>query len=96
MQAIERPEVQQLIPLVTIETHAFFKAQSNAETAPDLVIITLKNGRTVERAVDKALGMAECPLSRSELMEKFNRCAGTVLSETRARQVQGLLQDFAD
>jgi 2-methylcitrate dehydratase PrpD len=95
--AVERSEIRALIPLITIEKHIDNpQEQDTPETVPDMLIMRLKDGRIIKKVADKAVGMPDSPLSRSELMEKFNRCAGTVLSETRARQLQGLLQDFAE
>lgn len=91
--AVERSEIRALIPLITIEKHAF-NAERGPKAPSDILIIKLKNGQIIEKVADRAVGMPDCPLSRSELMKKFSRCAWPVLGDEQCRQVQSLLQNF--
>lgn len=93
MKAIERPEIHALIPLITMERHAI-TTQNHTLLVPDIVKIELKDGCIFEQQVNEAIGMPNCPLSRTELFTKFTRCAQGILREERADIVKSLLQRF--
>ena len=47
------------------------------------VAIALRDGRTVERHVEHAIGSADCPMSDRDLERKFRDLAGSLLSRAR-------------
>lgn len=93
LEAVKRPEVCALIPLITMERHTTTQENSDPPS-PDIVIIKLKDGRILEKRVDEAKGMPNLPLSETELLEKFTRCTQSVLGESRCQSIKHLLQRF--
>lgn len=91
--AIKRREVCGLIPLITLEKHTATQENGDSPMA-DIVTIRLKDGRTLEKSVDEASGMPNCPLSETELMDKFTRCTQGVLDEQQCQSVQYQLKQL--
>jgi len=58
---------------------------------PAIVTLSLRDGRTLSTRVDHAAGSPERPLTRAEIAEKFLRLTGTVIGESRARELVALV-----
>lgn len=92
-EALQRPDVCDVIPSVILEQHTTVKTDNDSEI-PDMVTIKLKDGRSFDKSVDEASGMPNCPLSEAELWEKFTRCTQGVLGEQQRQLLQDLLKQF--
>ena len=76
---VERTEVQKLsdkVALVTDANQAPVVIDSGGHVD---VSITMKNGRILNRRIEKATGTPTYPLSDEDLKDKFRACAGTIL-----------------
>jgi 2-methylcitrate dehydratase PrpD len=72
---VKRPEVQQLMPRVNLETNQNYDPDVSGASVWDQVRIDLKDGGRLEsERVRRAKGHAERPLSEAELFEKFRAC----------------------
>jgi 2-methylcitrate dehydratase PrpD len=72
---VKRPEVQQLMPRVNIETNQNYDPEVSGASVWDQVRIDLRDGGRLEsEQVRRARGHAERPLSEAELFEKFRAC----------------------
>ncbi len=56
-----------------------------------IVAVTMNDGRTLERKIEKLTGWVGNPLSLEQRMRKFNACAQRVLSADDAERVVGLV-----
>jgi len=93
IEAIKRPEIQKLIPLITMKKHAD-NTQNQDIQMPDIVTIELKNGRILEQTVDQPVGSIDRPISRTALLNKFTRCAQDILDQEQCSEVKRLLLNF--
>ena len=57
-----------------------------------IVSVTLKDGRTVSKKVDRLSGWVGIPLSPEQRLKKFNSCAARVLKPDAAARVVGLVE----
>jgi 2-methylcitrate dehydratase PrpD len=72
---VRRPDVQELMRRVFIETNQDYDAEVSGASVWDQVRIELTAGGTIEsEKVSRAKGHADRPLSESELFEKFRSC----------------------
>jgi 2-methylcitrate dehydratase PrpD len=72
---VRRPEVQDLMRRVGIETNRDYDPEVSGASVFDQVRVELVGGRIVESAkVARAKGHADRPLSEDELFEKFRTC----------------------
>lgn len=91
--AIKRPEIWALIPLISLKRHA--ESQGDCvQPMPDIITIQLNDGHILEKCVEEASGMPNCPLSEAELLDKFTRCAQELLNEQQCQSIQHLLKKF--
>ena len=83
---VSRPDVQALIAKVKVYPDPSITV-ANARVN---IKVVLKNGRTVSEAYYPAKGATDNPLTREELVEKFNECAewGGVPAAKAARAVE--------
>jgi len=87
---VRRPEVQDLMQRVGIETNRNYDPEVSGASVFDQVRIELVGGGVVESAkVARAKGHADRPLSEDELFEKFRTC----LTAGRARIAPDVLFD---
>jgi 2-methylcitrate dehydratase PrpD len=63
---------------------------------PTVVRVTLRDGRTVSRQVDRAKGQPQNPLSDEELVAKYLDCAATVLGPQEAKSSLQMMQQLED
>lgn len=56
-----------------------------------VVIVTMNDGRVLEKKVDKLTGWVGYPLSAEQRLKKFNACARRVLSDDKAARVVELV-----
>jgi 2-methylcitrate dehydratase PrpD len=72
---VRRPEVQELMPRVSLVTNQDFDPVQVGASVYDQVIVELTNGERVEsEKVRRARGHAERPLGEAELFDKFRTC----------------------
>ncbi len=72
---VRRPDVQELMRRVTIETHENYDPEVPGAAVFDQVRVDLVGGETLHSAeVRRARGSAELPLREAELFEKFRSC----------------------
>jgi 2-methylcitrate dehydratase PrpD len=72
---VKRPEVQELMRRVRVETNQNYDPEVSGASVFDLVRVELVGGRVVEsEKVARAKGHADRPLSEDELFEKFRIC----------------------
>jgi 2-methylcitrate dehydratase PrpD len=79
--AVLRPEARALMQRVTTSpVEELRKPESR-------VVLTLKDGETLEESVNVSHGSPSDPLSDAEIVGKFHECAEALLPEARRRQV---------
>jgi 2-methylcitrate dehydratase PrpD len=85
-EVVSRPDVQALIRKVKV----YPDPSIMVATARVNIKVTLKNGRTFSEAYYPAKGATDNPLTRDELVDKFNECAewGGVPAAKAARAVE--------
>jgi 2-methylcitrate dehydratase PrpD len=72
---VRRPDVQELMQRVAIETNENYDPEVSGASMFDQVRVELTNGETLETAqVRRARGAAELPLAEAELFDKFRSC----------------------
>jgi len=72
---VRRPEVQDLMQKVVIETNENYDPEVSGAAVYDQVKVELVTGEMIEGAqVRRARGAAELPLGEAELFEKFRTC----------------------
>ncbi|MGC2202400.1 MAG: MmgE/PrpD family protein [Stellaceae bacterium] len=72
---VKRPEVQGLMPRVSLETNQNYDPEMSGASVWDQVRIDLVGGGSVEsERIYRAKGHADRPLSEAELFEKFRTC----------------------
>jgi 2-methylcitrate dehydratase PrpD len=72
---VRRPEVQDLMPRVSLETNQSYDPEVSGASVWDQVRIDLVGGGSVEsERIHRAKGHADRPLSEAELFEKFRTC----------------------
>ena len=59
-------------------------------------MICLRDGRTIERAVDGARGYPKKPATTEELNQKFLRCAERAIPEAPANKALHYIQNLPD
>jgi 2-methylcitrate dehydratase PrpD len=90
-EAVRRPEIARLLPLVKMEMHDRNDAEGPAERKPARVTVKLKNGTVLETTVQHARGTMYRPFTVAELDEKFRDCVkGLVPAASYAALQQGL------
>jgi 2-methylcitrate dehydratase PrpD len=90
-EAVRRPEILRLLPLVKMETHDRGDAEGPAERKPARITVKLKNGTVLETSVQHARGTKYRPFTAAELDEKFRDCVeGFVPAAAYAALQQGL------
>ncbi|OFZ73757.1 MAG: hypothetical protein A2W04_02570 [Betaproteobacteria bacterium RBG_16_64_9] len=88
---VQRADVRALMKKVRIRLVSQPDAGRN-RVSGDGVIVTLNNGKTLERRFDLPLGHAERPVGADALWVKFADCTRGALSEAQARSFFDLLQ----
>ena len=72
---VRRPEVQELMPRVSVVTNQNYDPVQIGASAYDQVTVELTNGERIEsEKVRRARGHAELPLGEAELFDKFRAC----------------------
>ena len=72
---VRRPEVQELIPKVGVETNRNYDPEVSGASVFDQVRVELADGGVIEsEKVARAKGHADRPLSEDELFDKFRTC----------------------
>jgi len=93
-EAIRRPEVQRLLPLIKMETHDRGDAEGPAERKPSRVTVRLKNGTVHETSVQHARGTMYRPFTAAELDEKFRDCVEGFVPAAAYTALQASLRTF--
>src|SRR4029077_12136124 len=87
---VKRPEVQELMRRVRVETNQNYDPEVSGASIFDQVRVELAGGRVIEsEKVARAKGHADRPLSEDELFDKFRTC----LDAGGAKIVPGVLFD---
>src|SRR5262249_35445774 len=73
--------------LVTLRDRVHVHTDDAQQKDSARVVVTLRDGRTLERHVAHNLGTPDNPMSDEQLEEKFVGLATPVLGEARAREV---------
>jgi len=85
---VQRPEVQALLPKVTVEPDDRPDPKRSGAAPWDLVVIETNDGRRLEsRRITEERGSPELPLTREELWAKFERCLAVGNPRLDARAV---------
>lgn len=94
-QAIRRPEVRKLLPLVSMDAYEK-DAQGSDPTVrlPHKVTISLKDGRTLSGDSAWARGTIHNPLDDSDREEKFNDCCKGILSTSDLDAARDILENL--
>jgi 2-methylcitrate dehydratase PrpD len=93
-EAIRRPQVQRLLPLIKMETHDRGDAEGPAERKPARVTVRLKNGTVHETSVQHARGTMYRPFTAAELDEKFRDCVEGFVPAAAYTALQESLRTF--
>ena len=96
-QAVHRPEVRKLLPLVTMDAYEE-GAQGPDPTArlPHKVTIFLNDGRTLTGSATWARGTIHNPFSEADLDEKFRDCCEGFLTDSDFEAVKGILNNLPE
>ena len=94
LDAIHRPEVRRLFPLIRMETHPRTDAEAPAARKPAEVTVRLKDGRTLHASIQHARGTMFRPFAPTELAEKFRDCAVGLMPPAACAAVKDHLSDF--
>lgn len=81
-EAIQRPEIRKLMPLVTSEP-----VDALEMSFPTEITVTLNDGHALQTMVKMAVGSYAKPLSDDALIRKFHDCAAARPAETRDRLI---------
>jgi len=90
IETIQKPEIQRLLPKVTLRTNTAF--DSTAPLSHARVTIRLRDGRVLTQSADGARGYPARPASDEELAAKFFQCALRILSQPAADRAWGVLK----
>jgi len=86
-EAVTRPAVRSVLETVEIEEDPDMNKWSAR------VAVETADGAVYEHDIAEPSGMPGNPLDRSEVLEKYERCASTVLSRERVQRSRDLLAD---
>ena len=87
------PRMRASLDKVQINTHPEWpNDETGRRRAP--VTITMKDGRTFTRLVDKVRGSPGNPMTRAELLEKYHGCASRVLAPERLERSIAALENL--
>ena len=87
------PRMRASLDKVKINTHPEWpNDEAGRRRAP--VTITMKDGRTFTRLVDKVRGSPGNPMSRAELLDKYHGCASRVLDAERLERSIAALENL--
>jgi 2-methylcitrate dehydratase PrpD len=90
---VRRPDVQQLMGKVTVETNQDYDPDSPGASVYDQVRIHLADGTVLDtEQVRRARGHATAPLAAAELFEKFRACLDAGGARVEARRLFDQLQ----
>ena len=96
-QAVHRPEVQALLPKVTMIAHD--RGAEGADPTiglPHKVSITLKDGRILTGSTTWPKGTIHNPFDASDLRDKFRDCCEGFLAPSGFNTVQEILENLMD
>ena len=86
-EAVRDPQLQALLPLITVDTSREMDPDDSLFSVADRVQVVLANGRTLaSEPVTRAKGHATRPMDRAELHAKFLDCATQTLEPDGAEQ----------
>lgn len=92
--AIDDRQVRSLMAMVRTGAHPDMAASSDNQYSAE-VSVTTKDGATFSSRVDNLLGRGPAhPMSRDELWQKFNDCAGRALPDGRILPLFEMLEGF--
>ena len=83
-------DVKELLPKMDLQHDPSIPGDFNETYA--VVTVTLKDGRSVEKKVDKLTGWCGIPLSREERLTKFHSCVRRKLSQDAASRLLELVE----
>ncbi|WP_266034748.1 MmgE/PrpD family protein [Brucella intermedia] len=87
-EAVARPQVRALMPLVTMRARSFEEEPKDPDIRPPhIVTITLKDGRKLEKSRVYAKGLIQDPFSIVEREEKVHDCCKPVLGELQTGEL---------
>ncbi|WCL54939.1 MmgE/PrpD family protein [Gimibacter soli] len=89
LEAIARPEVTALLPLVRKDYVEKLESEFSTQ-----VHVTLKDGRTVSTEVDFPVGSTIHPLTEAQLWDKFDACVAGFLDADRRDKVKAMLKEM--
>jgi aconitate decarboxylase len=88
------PRILDFLPRITIEQDPELDAGGPQKRHSIILTVMLKDGRSFQRTLDYALGNPRNPMTPSDVTEKFQKLACTVLSDTRMRRLQEMILDL--
>ena len=91
---VQRPDLRALMKKVRITILPLADPERHRVPPADGVIVTLTDGRRLERRFDLPAGHPERPISGEALWTKFADCTRAALSESAARQLFDRLQNL--
>jgi 2-methylcitrate dehydratase PrpD len=89
---VRRNDVRALMKKVRISTIAGVGADRPTTPPDDRVIVTLRDGRRIERKLDHPRGHPERPIRGADLWTKFADCCGDAMPSQDVRQLFDQLQ----
>jgi len=95
-EVVQLPEIQRLIKKVDHIVDPEYKDGTYAPATEDgptraKVLVELYNGRTLEKEIQFAKGSPQRRLTEAELVEKYESCAGLVISKEKVDQTIDIL-----
>ena len=96
-QAVHRPEVKKLLPLVTMDAYEEGAHGSDPTVRlPHKVTITLRNGQTLTGESTWPRGTIHNPFDEGDMAEKFHDCCKGFLEPTDLDAIQDILNNLAE
>ena len=95
-QAVHRPEVKKLLPLVTMDAYEEGAHGSDPTVRlPHKVTITLKNGQTLTGESTWPRGTIHNPFDEGDMAEKFHDCCDGFLAPADFEAIQEILNNLS-
>ena len=88
-EAVTRPEVTALLPLVRKEAVDRLEAEF-----PTQVHVTLRDGRKLHTKVSMAVGTIACPLTDEQLWDKFDACLADIVDTQQSVRIRAALENL--
>ncbi len=97
LEAISRPQVRALIPLIFLEPFDIEGQETNKPIGPPhTIIVNLTNGNQLEIAVEHAMGWPQEPFSEEDLASKFYEHCTPIFGVDNTKVIFSMIHNFKE